>query len=134
MAIAIGAGAYIEMLQERGIQATQSSVSRDLRDLGAVRSKGHYTIPSWSEEDGSPFRRVTGFIRAVKPAGPYQILLVTDAGAAGVVAQAIDEAGWEDVVGTLAGDNSVLVLTENAFFQKLLYDRLKYFLRAEEEE
>ena len=124
----------VERLREMGIQATQSSVSRDLRDLGAVRSKGYYMIPSWSEEEGSPFRRVTDFVRSVKPAGPYQILLVTDAGAAGVVAQAIDASGWEDIVGTLAGDDSVLILTENAFFQKLLYDRLKYYLQEEREE
>src|SRR3954468_3175025 len=71
----------VEKLREMGIQATQSSVSRDLRDLGAVRSKGYYMIPSWSDEEESPFRRVTDFIRSVKPAGPYQILLVTDPGA-----------------------------------------------------
>ncbi|MBW8875904.1 MAG: hypothetical protein JF614_13140 [Acidobacteria bacterium] len=124
----------VEKLREMGIQATQSSVSRDLRDLGAVRSKGYYMIPSWSDEEESPFRRVTDFIRSVKPAGPYQILLVTDPGAAGVVAQAIDAAEWEDIVGTLAGDNSVLILTENSFFQKLLYDRLKYYLQEEREE
>jgi transcriptional regulator of arginine metabolism len=124
----------VERLRERGIQATQSSVSRDLRDLGAVRSKGHYTIPSWADEEGeqeSPFRKVVGFILEVKPAGPYQTLLVTEPGAASVVAQAIDAAEWEDIVGTLAGDNSVLILTDNQFFQKLLFDRLRYFMEAE---
>jgi transcriptional regulator of arginine metabolism len=124
----------VEKLRERGIQATQSSVSRDLRDLGAVRSKGYYTIPSWSEEEEeqeSPFRRVVDFILEVKPAGPYQTLLITEPGAAGVVAQAIDAAEWEDIVGTLAGDNSVLILTEHVFFQKLLFARLKYYMEAE---
>jgi transcriptional regulator of arginine metabolism len=122
----------VERLREKGIKATQSSVSRDLRDLGAVRSRGYYMIPSWSEEEEvSPFRKVVDFIEEVKPAGPYQTLLITEAGAAAVVAQAIDAAGWEDIVGTLAGDNSVLILTENAFFQKLLFDRLKYYMDAE---
>ena len=122
----------VERLREKGIQATQSSVSRDLKDLGAVRSRGYYMIPSWSEEEEeSPFRKVVDFIQEVKPAGPYQTLLITEPGAAGVVAQAIDAAEWEDIVGTLAGDNSVLILTENAFFQKLLFDRLKYYMGAE---
>ena len=123
----------VEKLREKGIKATQSSVSRDLRDLGAVRSKGYYMIPSWAdeEEEESPFRKVVDFIEEVKPAGPYQTLLITEAGAAGVVAQAIDAAEWEDIVGTLAGDNSVLILTENAFFQKLLFDRLRYYMEAE---
>ena len=126
----------VERLRERGIQATQSSVSRDLRDLGAVRSKGYYMIPSWEEEEEeqeSPFRKVVDFILEVKPAGPYQTLLITAPGAAGVVAQAIDAAKWEDIVGTLAGDNSVLILTDHVFDQKLLFERLKYFMEAEGE-
>lgn len=126
----------VERLREKGIQATQSSVSRDLRDLGAVRTKGYYKIPSWSdeeeeEEQESPFRRVVDFILEVRPAGPHQTLLITEPGAAGVVAQAIDAAQWEDIVGTLAGDNSVLILTDNAIFQKLLFDRLRYFMESE---
>lgn len=122
----------VELLGERGIPATQSSVSRDLKVLGAVRTRGYYEIPSWTEEEEeegvSPFRRVIPFVRAVKPAGPYQTLLVTDTGAGRVVAQAIDESAWEDVVGTIHGDSSVLILTENFFFQRLVYERLKYFL------
>ena len=125
----------VELLGERGIPATQSSVSRDLKVLGAVRTRGHYEIPSWSEEEEeegvSPFRKVIPFVRAVKPAGPYQTLLVTDPGAGRVVSQAIDESEWEDVVGTVHGDSSVLILTENFFFQRLVYGRLKYFLGQE---
>ncbi|MEA2600805.1 MAG: transcriptional regulator of arginine metabolism [Acidobacteriota bacterium] len=128
-------GEIVARLKERGIVATQSSVSRDLKDLGAVRSKGYYMIPSWEEEEEeSPFRRVVDFILEVKPAGPYQTLLITEPGAAGIVAQAIDAAEWEDIVGTLAGDSSVLILTEHVFFQRLLFDRLRYYMAAEVEE
>lgn len=126
----------VERLRERGIQATQSSVSRDLRDLGAVRSKGFYTIPSWAdeeeEEQESPFRKVVPFIGEVRQAGPYQTLLLTVPGAGGIVAQAIDDAEWEDAVGTVAGVNSVLILTENIVFQKLVFQRLKWFIETEE--
>jgi len=126
----------VERLRERGIQATQSSVSRDLRDLGAVRSKGHYTIPSWADEEEdeqeSPFRKVVPFIGEVRQAGPHQTLLLTLPGAGGIVAQAIDEEEWRDVVGTVAGANSVLILTENMVFQKLVFQRLKWFIETEE--
>ena len=122
----------VELLRERGLPATQSSVSRDLKVLGAVRTRGYYEIPSWSEdeeEEGvSPFRKVVSFVRAVKPAGPHQTLLVTEPGAGRVVAQAIEDSEWEDIVGTVNGDNSVLILTENFLFQRLVYERLKYFL------
>jgi transcriptional regulator of arginine metabolism len=119
----------VNRLRGRGFAATQSNVSRDLRDIGAVRVKGSYTIPTWIDEEGeSPFRRVALLVRGVKPAGPYQILLVTDRGAGPAVAEAIDEDRWEDIVGTVAGHNSVLLLTENFFFQKLAYQRLRYHL------
>ena len=125
----------VELLRKMEIPATQPSVSRDLKVLGAVRTRGHYEIPSWSEEEEeegvSPFRKVVPFVREVKPAGPYQTLLVTDPGAGRVVAQAIDESEWEDIVGTVHGDSSVLILTENFFFQRLVYERLKYFLGVE---
>jgi len=120
----------VEILRQRGISATQASVSRDLKALGAVRARGHYEIPSWMDEDEeeSPFRRVTDFVRSVKPCGPYQILLVTDKGAGRIVAQAIEESGWEDILGTIEGDSSVLILMANFFFQRLVYERLKYYL------
>src|SRR3954454_20120667 len=90
-------GEIVKRLRERGIQATKSSVSRDLRDLGAVRSKGYYMIPSWEEEEEeSPFRKVVDFILEVKPPGPYQTLLITEPGAASLVAHAIDLGKWED--------------------------------------
>jgi transcriptional regulator of arginine metabolism len=127
----------VERLREKGIAATQSSISRDLKVLGAVRNQGYYEIPSWreeEEEDGvSPFRRVVAFVREVKPAGPHQTLLVTDPGAGRMVAQAITESAWEDIVGVIDGDRAVLILTENSFFQRLVFERLRYFLGDGEE-
>lgn len=118
----------VDRLRARGFAATQSNVSRDLRDIGAVRVQGNYTIPTWIEEGDSPFRKAASFVRQVKPAGPYQTLLVTERGAGGVVSEAIDAGQWEGLVGTVAGHSSVLLLTENFFFQKLVYQRLRYYM------
>lgn len=121
----------VDRLRARGIPATQSSISRDLKALGAVRVQGFYEIPSWMDEDDGevlPLRRVTSFVRKVRQAGPYQLLLVTNPGAGRVVAQAIEDSGWEEIVGTVNGDSSVLILTENFMFQRLVYERLKHFL------
>ena len=125
----------VERLRMRGIAATQSNISRDLKVLGAVRTRGYYEIPSWTEEEeeegASPFRKVAPFVRSVKPAGPHMTLLVTDPGAGRVVAQGIADSEWEDIVGTVNGDDSVLILTENFFFQRLVYERLRYFLGSD---
>jgi transcriptional regulator of arginine metabolism len=120
--------ALVERLREMGIPATQASVSRDLKELGAVRSGGRYLIPSWAERaEDSPFRRVLPLIRSVQTAGPYQILMHTMEGAGAAVGAAIDASDWEDLIGTVAGYSSVLLLTEHKFFQDLLIYRLKYF-------
>lgn len=120
----------VERLIEKGIPATQSSISRDLKFLGAVRTQGYYEIPAWmeEEEDASPFRKVVPFIRRVKQAGPYQLFIVTAQGAGRVVAQGITESEWEDLVGIIEGDSGVLLLTENFFFQRLVYERLKHYI------
>jgi transcriptional regulator of arginine metabolism len=121
----------VDRLRARGFAATQSNVSRDLRDIGAVRSQGTYIIPSWTRNEDSPFRKVVPFIRKIKAAGPHQLLVVTDRGAGPVVAQAIEDDGWTDLVGTVAGHSSVLLLTENFFLQKLLIQHIRYYLGAD---
>jgi transcriptional regulator of arginine metabolism len=118
----------VRRLRDKGIPVAQPSVSRDLKELGAVRSGGRYIIPSWAERaDESPFRRVLPMIRSVRTAGPYQILILTMEGAGQAVGAAIDESDWEDLIGTVAGYRSVLLLTEHKFFQDLLLQRLLFF-------
>ncbi len=68
-------------------------------------------------------------MKEVRPAGPHLTLLVTEPGAGALVAQAIEESRWDEVVGTVAGLNSVLILTRGALFQKLLLQRLQVYLR-----
>jgi transcriptional regulator of arginine metabolism len=121
----------VDRLRARGFAATQSNVSRDLRDIGAVRSQGTYVVPAWTQSEDSPFRKVVPFIRRVKAAGPYQLLIVTDPGAGEVVAQAIEDDNWTDLVGTVAGYGSVLLLSDNFFTQKLAIQRLRHYLGSD---
>jgi len=117
----------VELLKSRGIPATQSSVSRDLRELGAERVRGQYEIPSWLDEE-SPFRKVKGPIMKIARVGDHQTLLVTQPGAGAFVGEALEASSWEDIIGTVAGYSSVLILTDHKFFQDLVWHRLKYFL------
>ena len=75
------------------------------------------------------FERAAKYVTEVRFAGPHLMLLVTQPGAGALVAQAIEESRWEEVQGTVAGLNSVLVLTYDAFFQKILSIRLQGYLR-----
>ncbi|HME74757.1 MAG TPA: arginine repressor [Mycobacterium sp.] len=109
-------------LAAEGIEATQATLSRDLEELGAVKLRGAdggagaYVVP----EDGSPVRGVSGGTeRMSRLMG--ELLVSTDAsgnlavlrtppGAAHYLASAIDRAALRDVVGTIAGDDTILVV------------------------
>ena len=114
-------------LKEMGIPATQSSVSRDLSEIGAVRIRGQWMLIGL--HDVGVFEGVAQHVTEVRFAGPNLTLLKTQPGAGTLVAQAIDESEWDEVVGTVAGLNSVLILNHDAFFQKLLSTRLQGYLR-----
>lgn len=117
----------VQKLLEMGIPATQSSVSRDLAEIGALRMKDGWMLTGLY--DVGVFENVAKYVKEVKFAGPNIALLVTQPGAGAIVAQAVEESEWEEVEGTVAGLNSVLVLTHDAFFQKLLSMRLQGYLR-----
>ncbi|HEV8581505.1 MAG TPA: hypothetical protein VGX68_20765 [Thermoanaerobaculia bacterium] len=123
----------VELLRARGIPATQSSVSRDLRELGVARIGGRYEAPEWIDEE-APIRKAQGLVLKIATAGAHQILLVTQPGAGGFVAEALEASRWEDIIGTVAGYASVLVLTENRIFQEVAFHRLNYYLKPEPKE
>lgn len=119
----------VELLKGRGIVATQSSVSRDLRDLGVGWIGGRYARPVEREEHDPGVAEVSQFLRGVKAAGPHLTVVFTMAGAAQAVGVAIDRAGWPELVGTMAGDDTVFVATSTAGDQKRFIRRLDSFLQ-----
>lgn len=119
-------------LAKRGIRSTQSSVSRDLRDLGIARVGGRYmpppAAPEGAEEGETGLSDVAWFIHGLKPAGPHLTVVFTATGAAQSVAVAIDGAAWPEVVGTMAGDDTIFVATAGALDQKHFIQRLERLL------
>jgi transcriptional regulator of arginine metabolism len=128
-------GELVEMLRSRGIAATQSSVSRDLRDLGVAWIGGRYALPAPAgpgqagEAPAEPgLGEVSRFLREARPAGPHLTVVTTAPGAAQGVAFALDRAGWPEVVGTLAGDDTLFAATATAADQQRLLARLRSIL------
>jgi transcriptional regulator of arginine metabolism len=108
-------------LRGRGIEVTQPSLSRDLRDLGVAKVDGRYVAPPAAAGPSAAEREeIALFLRAVRPAGPYLTVVLTTVGAAQTVGLAIDRASWPEVVGTIAGDDTVFVATAAAGDQKRL--------------
>jgi len=117
----------VQKLLDMNIPATQSSVSRDLSEIGAIRIRNQWMLVGMY--DVGVFERVAQHMVEVKFAGPNLTLLVTQPGAGALVNRAIEESAWEEIEGTVAGLNSVLVLTHDAFFQQLFSMRLQGYLR-----
>ncbi len=108
------------MLAEQGVDATQTTVSRDLEDLGAVKvripgGETAYALPELPSQQIAPedhLRRVMGeWVVDVAHSGNL-VVLRTPPGSAHVVGSALDRSGFEGVVGTVAGDDTVLVVAD----------------------
>jgi transcriptional regulator of arginine metabolism len=100
-------------LRKRGLRVGQATLSRDIRDLGLVKSGRGYVLPQgdFSSEPALPpvSRLVREFVLGVRPA---QNLLVikTTVGSAQPVAAALDDENWPESVGTIAGDDTILIV------------------------
>ena len=91
------------MLERAGFVATQSSISRDLVELGVVKNHGHYTLPRASE--GAASRGLLG----LDPAGECLVVAKCEPGLASSVAVEIDRAAIPEIIGTLAGEDTVFI-------------------------
>ncbi len=116
----------VDLLHREGFEATQSSVSRDLRELGIVKGAERYLLPAVEDAlTPSHFETVQTFVKGYRAAGPTLTVLRTTVGAAQSVALAIDKARWPEVVGTIAGDDTIFIATESPRTQRRLQDRLR---------
>jgi transcriptional regulator of arginine metabolism len=119
----------VRLLSRAGHRATQSSVSRDLRELGVAKQGDRYVLPDESPPPREGFEAVAGFVRQVRPAGPSLTVIRTATGAAQSVAIVLDRARWPEVVGTISGDDTIFVATERAAAQRKLLSRLHHVFR-----
>lgn len=111
-------GQIVELLGADGVVATQATVSRDLEELGAVKVRipggtMAYALPENAKEAATSddhLRRVMGeFVVEVSHSANI-VVLRTPPGSAHVIGSAIDRAGLPDVLGTLAGDDTLLLI------------------------
>jgi transcriptional regulator of arginine metabolism len=114
----------VALLRKRGVVATQSSVSRDLRELGVAKRGDRYVLPEASIALKSDFSTLKQFVNARLTAGNNLTVLKTTIGSAQSVAVAIDTAQWPEVVGTISGDDTIFIATAGAEAQRQLGDRL----------
>ena len=114
----------VAILRSHGHVATQSSVSRDLREMGVAKLGDRYVLPDTAAAPKNDFSTLKQFVNARLTAGTNLTVLKTTVGSAQSVAVAIDTARWPEVVGTISGDDTIFIATAGALEQRQLGDRL----------
>lgn len=118
-----------ELLGRRGVDVAQATLSRDIRELRLIKvpdadGTSHYTLPPEAWEQSPPLQRLlpTLFVGAE---GTGNLLVVkTLAGGAQVLAEALDWEEWPEILGTLAGDDTILIILRDARRLRKVTDRL----------
>jgi transcriptional regulator of arginine metabolism len=120
------------LLARAGFDVTQATLSRDIRELGLVKQPGgdgehHYAAPP---DEVVPPPSLAGFVPSLllrsDGVGPL-LVLRTPTGGANALAAALDREGWPEVLGTLAGDDTVLIVAQSTAARRKLARRLAAF-------
>lgn len=118
-------------LKSRNIAVSQSTLSRDIQELRLAKAGGHYTVvdadASVQHSEGSSNRIISEFMVDIDVAQNI-VVVKTGSGHASTVSQALDEAGWPEWVGSIAGDNTVFVVARSSRDAKKLEQRLRRLL------
>jgi transcriptional regulator of arginine metabolism len=124
------------LLARRGWQVTQSTLSRDLRELRLVRlrddqGRARYAFPQPAGADDAGRHLDTVLPQWLRTVEGIQLLVVLRTASSGAqpVAAALDRAAWPDVAGTIAGDDTVLVICRSAAGRERVVRRLRGYVR-----
>ena len=127
-------------LRRRGIDVTQATLSRDIREMRLMKGPGGYALPNHGngnavavdEDDAPPSVRdmIDSFGLRVQQA-MNQVVIKTVLGGAQPVAAALDREAWADVVGTIAGDDTILIVAPDAGTAAKLRERFLGYVQHE---
>jgi len=98
--------AVVQEMRKRGHSVTQPSISRDFSELGVFKARGYYQLPPLETENTAV---TSELVESFASAGPNLLVVKTAVGAANVVAAAIDEISVKGLVGTVAGDDTIII-------------------------
>src|SRR5687767_7874638 len=114
-----------ELLRESGFSVTQASISRDLDELGVIKVDGRYARLELPVAEASPFG-----VSAIDSAGDNLIVVRCSSGLASAAAVRIDASKIEEIVGTIASDDTIFIAVNDAHDQKMAMKRLRLVFAA----
>lgn len=118
-------------LAKRGLEVGQATLSRDIHELAMIKTALGYTLPGGNGhgDPGLPpvQRLVREFVQSIRPAQNL-VVLKTVVGSAQPVAAALDAQAWPEVVGTIAGDDAILIVSPDKRAAGKLAERIRGML------
>ncbi|MBN2241647.1 MAG: arginine repressor [Acidobacteria bacterium] len=118
------------LLGNENVTVTQSTLSRDIRELGLVKVRGRYRLPGETPPAaaGGHLRRALGQYVLSTAVSGNMVVIKTSPGNAHSVGVVLDAAEWPEVLGTVAGDDTIFVLAQSGPLGKKVLERLRdYF-------
>lgn len=113
-----------EALARRGVRVSQASISRDIAALALAKAGGRYVRGAAPRRDDPHREILVRNVLETRPAGDHLVVLITPAGGANPTAIALERQGWPEIVGTLAGDDTVFIAVRHAAASRSLRKRL----------
>jgi len=106
----------LESLQGRNIEVSQSTLSRDIQELRLAKAGGVYAVSGQEQPKGSDenVRRILREFLLEVAVAQNIVVLKTGPANASIVSQSLDDAGWSEIVGSLAGEDTVFIATRSA--------------------
>ena len=122
-----------EALSAEGFVVTQATLSRDIRELGLAKLSdpqggAYYAHPHRAALRPDLAQVLPTLLGSVEGVGPL-LVLKTASGSAGAVTEALDQAGWSEVMGTIAGDDTVLVIARSPKLRETIASRIQSLVR-----
>jgi transcriptional regulator of arginine metabolism len=122
-----------EALSAEGFVVTQATLSRDIRELGLAKLSdpqggAYYAHPHRAALRPDLAQVLPTLLVSVEGVGPL-LVLKTASGSAGAVTEALDQAGWSEVMGTIAGDDTVLVIARSPKLRETIASRIQSLVR-----
>jgi transcriptional regulator of arginine metabolism len=122
-----------QALADEGFVVTQATLSRDIRELGLAKladpgGGAYYTHPHRGAVRPELGQVLPALLVSIDGVGPF-LVLKTASGSAGAVTEALDQVGWTEVIGTIAGDDTVLVITRSQRHRQQIAGRIQQLIK-----
>ncbi|MGD2135291.1 MAG: arginine repressor [Gemmatimonadales bacterium] len=123
------------LLQDLGVAVTQATLSRDLHELRIAKVAGpdgtsHYALAGVSTTPTPPLPQLLVTLLIGLDGVGHELVVRTPAGSANALASAIDQAAWSEILGTIAGDDTILIVTRSDRARHAVQRRLENLART----